>query len=162
MKLRLPEEMRDRIAEQAKQNGRSMNSEIVARLEASFSSAAPQGDVNVLAQLTSALAAANMGRLGAQADTASVISSLRILAQRVIELAGDSDPELAETAEVLLHNAEEVYRTPSEIQQQMNENVKALTMAMEYFGHLRGNDPLPPGVERLIDDAGHAMTPKSA
>jgi len=33
MKLRLPEEMRDRIAELAKQNGRSMNAEIVQRLE---------------------------------------------------------------------------------------------------------------------------------
>jgi hypothetical protein len=33
MKLRLPEAMRDRIAELAKQNGRSMNAEIVQRLE---------------------------------------------------------------------------------------------------------------------------------
>lgn len=37
MKLRLPEEMRDRIAELAKQNGRSMNAEIVRRLEWSLS-----------------------------------------------------------------------------------------------------------------------------
>nr|WP_291374509.1 Arc family DNA-binding protein [Devosia sp.] len=36
--LRLPDGMRDRIAEVAKANGRSMNSEIVARLEESFSS----------------------------------------------------------------------------------------------------------------------------
>ena len=34
--VRLPEGMRDRIAEAAKANGRSMNSEVVARLEASF------------------------------------------------------------------------------------------------------------------------------
>jgi hypothetical protein len=33
MKLRLPEAMRERIAELAKQNGRSMNAEIVRRLE---------------------------------------------------------------------------------------------------------------------------------
>jgi hypothetical protein len=39
--LRLPEGMRDRIAEVAKANGRSMNSEIVARLESSFD--APAG-----------------------------------------------------------------------------------------------------------------------
>lgn len=35
--LRLPDGMRPRIAESAKANGRSMNAEIVARLEASFS-----------------------------------------------------------------------------------------------------------------------------
>jgi len=34
--LRLPEGMRDQIAEAAKENHRSMNSEIVARLEASL------------------------------------------------------------------------------------------------------------------------------
>jgi predicted DNA-binding protein len=34
--LRLPDGMRERIADAAKENGRSMNSEIIARLEASF------------------------------------------------------------------------------------------------------------------------------
>lgn len=34
--VRLPGDMRDRIAEAAKANGRSMNSEVVARLDASF------------------------------------------------------------------------------------------------------------------------------
>lgn len=34
--LRLPEGMRDRIASAAKENGRSMNAEIVTRIEISF------------------------------------------------------------------------------------------------------------------------------
>ncbi|MFS8040116.1 MULTISPECIES: Arc family DNA-binding protein [Xanthobacter] len=34
--VRLPEGMRDRIAEAAKENNRSMNSEIITRLERSF------------------------------------------------------------------------------------------------------------------------------
>lgn len=34
--LRFPDGMRDRIAEVAKVNGRSMNAEIISRLEASF------------------------------------------------------------------------------------------------------------------------------
>ena len=37
--VRLPDGMRDRIAEEAKSNSRSMNSEIIARLEASFDAA---------------------------------------------------------------------------------------------------------------------------
>ena len=36
--LRLPDGMREQIAEAARENKRSMNAEIVARLEASFSS----------------------------------------------------------------------------------------------------------------------------
>jgi hypothetical protein len=34
--LRLPDGMRDQIAESAKENGRSMNAEIVARLQSSY------------------------------------------------------------------------------------------------------------------------------
>lgn len=39
--VRMPEGMRDRISEAAKANGRSMNSEIVARIEASFETMPP-------------------------------------------------------------------------------------------------------------------------
>lgn len=39
--IRLPDGMRDRIRQAAEENGRSMNAEIVHRLEASF----PQSDV---------------------------------------------------------------------------------------------------------------------
>lgn len=51
--VRFPAGMRDRIAEEARKNGRSMNSEIIARLEASFEhQAQPLGIVelqNILA-----------------------------------------------------------------------------------------------------------------
>lgn len=40
--VRLPDGMRDRIADEAKKNNRSMNAELVARLEASFRSTAEQ------------------------------------------------------------------------------------------------------------------------
>ncbi|MBV8798703.1 MAG: Arc family DNA-binding protein [Alphaproteobacteria bacterium] len=36
MNLRLPDGMRDRVRAEAKANGRSMNAEVIARLEASF------------------------------------------------------------------------------------------------------------------------------
>lgn len=41
--VRMPDGMRDRIAEAAKKNNRSMNAEIVARLEESFSGQAQRG-----------------------------------------------------------------------------------------------------------------------
>lgn len=42
--LRLPDGMRERIADEAKKNGRSMNAEIVSRLEGSFFT---EGDVGL-------------------------------------------------------------------------------------------------------------------
>ena len=40
-KLRLPNELKDRVESAAKESGRSMNAEIVSRLEASFADAEP-------------------------------------------------------------------------------------------------------------------------
>lgn len=45
--LRLPDGMRERVREAAEQNKRSMNAEIIARLEASFSPATDQGGITV-------------------------------------------------------------------------------------------------------------------
>ncbi len=44
--VRMPEGMRDQIAEQAAANHRSMNSEIIARLQASLGSAVPTSPPN--------------------------------------------------------------------------------------------------------------------
>lgn len=49
--VRLPDGMRERIAETAKTNGRSMNAEIVARLDGSFGPEYPSDDVLKLAHL---------------------------------------------------------------------------------------------------------------
>jgi uncharacterized membrane protein YccC len=49
--VRLPDGMRDRIAEAAKANNRSMNAEIVARLEASFGTPLSAASPDVLQHL---------------------------------------------------------------------------------------------------------------
>jgi hypothetical protein len=48
--VRLPEGMRDRISEAAKANSRSMNAEIVARLQHTFQESKAQPDVDALAE----------------------------------------------------------------------------------------------------------------
>lgn len=54
-KLRLPQELKDQVEEAAKQSGRSMNAEIVARLESSFGNTS---DASQLATLAAELAKA--------------------------------------------------------------------------------------------------------
>lgn len=56
--LRMPEELRDRLAQAAAGNGRSLGEEIRRRLEASFGSAAPQADDPQTAQLLRIIARA--------------------------------------------------------------------------------------------------------
>lgn len=58
-KLRLPQELKDRIARAADDNNRSMNAEMVARLDASFrgtdQSAPPASELETLAEQVRAL-----------------------------------------------------------------------------------------------------------
>jgi hypothetical protein len=160
MKLRLPEEMRDRIAELAKQNGRSMNAEIVQRLEESLSTSVPPDLVDTLVRLTMSLAVANAARLGAETETTTVVRSLRLIAQRVLPLVEETDPGFAEEIEVMLHEAEELVKSPSEIQKRMMESMAATRGAMSYFGRLRGGEHINADIKYLMDDAESAMQPK--
>lgn len=66
--LRLPDGMRDRIAQEAETNGRSMNAEIVQRLEASFRRSIDDDDVRKFSEKMRE----GIVRLRSEADTAKV------------------------------------------------------------------------------------------
>lgn len=57
--LRLPEDLRDKIKESAKNHNRSMNADIVARLEASFNTSGNEGLVSTLDEHLSFMAEQN-------------------------------------------------------------------------------------------------------
>lgn len=65
MKIRLPSELKDRIEEASRSAGRSLNAEIVARLQASFDGAGSSSTADVLSAI-----AQLQGRLD-QASSAS-------------------------------------------------------------------------------------------
>lgn len=76
--LRLPDGLRERIAEVAKENGRSMNSEIVAVLEALY----PAKDtVQEVLEMSRRL----VGEIDAQGDVPPKITELRDALARVVE-----------------------------------------------------------------------------
>ena len=76
--VRLPDGMRDRVAEAAKRNNRSMNAEVVSRLERSFETPPDEADVR------SELAAARLLRMTPKGDPHEV--RLAQLERRVQEL----------------------------------------------------------------------------
>jgi hypothetical protein len=88
--LRFPDGMRDRIADQAKLNNRSMNAEIVARLEQSFDGPVKQSEVEELLQ-----------KLSERDDTAQkvaerdrLLSLTAIFMRLVIDCLPDGNDEL--------------------------------------------------------------------
>ncbi|MBS7545715.1 Arc family DNA-binding protein [Ancylobacter oerskovii] len=102
LKLRLTEGMKDRITAAARQNNRSVNAEIVARLEGSFSSSisglpadmlllrdalsAERAKSTVLRENFKILASQLAGPAGENSDVVvSVMTALRILGSKVPE-----------------------------------------------------------------------------
>lgn len=91
--VRFPDGMRDRIAEAAKANNRSMNSEIVARLGASFASA-PETSASIQATLFDEKAADFATRLAAVEKLMPAMALLEKL-QPVMAWAEKNKPLLA-------------------------------------------------------------------
>ncbi len=84
--VRFPDGMRDRIADAAKAANRTMNAEIVARLQASFESAASSGTqsavpgvIERLASIDAQMGALLAGQERSAATSAEVLETLRRL-----------------------------------------------------------------------------------
>jgi Arc-like DNA binding domain len=86
MKIRLPAEMRDRIAAAAEASGRSMNAEIIARLEASFSGGGDNASLlATIARLNLDVALGEMEKQGLKADAANLAISLQQAADLLLK-----------------------------------------------------------------------------
>jgi plasmid stability protein len=90
--VRLPDGMRDRIAFAAEESGRSMNAEIVARLEASLSGDGDQSAlISALARLNLALGRAELEQQETQMKAILLAHWLKKAADAISERFGDSD-----------------------------------------------------------------------
>lgn len=95
--VRLPDGMRDRIADAAKANNRSMNAEIVARLERSFSASAESAqvfDAGYAAQLLAIQALNVVAELPPKTRGTERLRNIRQFAEAFLE----RDPEKAYSA----------------------------------------------------------------
>lgn len=87
--LRWSEDMRDKIAAVAKENTRSMNQEIIARLEESFNPAPSELSREQLEQITKAAGASYMAVIAKHLNMLDEESGNKMLRQIVKEAAED-------------------------------------------------------------------------
>lgn len=96
--VRLPDGMRDRIAEEAKANNRSMNAEIVGRLEASFALSAPSqrvAELEAMAQQHKAVIEAMSGELDRARELAESYKALLKIAGMYLRTTAERVPKSA-------------------------------------------------------------------
>lgn len=94
--VRLPDGMRERIKHAAEANNRSMNAEIVERLEESLSGTLQQKVWDLTLKVARA-----------EAETNGVLAAVAMMSRKIVEISGD--PEVArQTAEEIRRAADEI------------------------------------------------------
>jgi len=124
MKLRMPADLRDRIAEQAKHNGRSMNSEIIARLEGSFSTPENAILLSAFERLNTELARIEIEKLSEQAQTALFAFNLRDVCERLLLHA--TSPEAEAELKGFIADASAVIHGASAFEDKLKQRIEAL------------------------------------
>lgn len=125
MKLRMPVELRDRIAEQAKNNGRSMNSEIIGRLEGSFSTPEYAILLSAFERLNTDLARLEIEKLTEKAQAARFAFDLRFVCEQLL-------PHVTSNAEKeqlrgFISDASAVIHGAADFDSQLVKRIEALT-----------------------------------
>lgn len=163
--VRFPEGMRDRIASEAKANNRSMNAEIVARLEMSVTGAESDMALKTLAlQLAEAnqLLALERANSYTRLMDAYLASSI---AKNIIEFAASkglaipSDPEVAEVVEKIVEKrTAEVRGLPKNFSAALGDSLEqttdmlvALKTEMDSLLNPKGDDSESKARQSLID-----------
>lgn len=152
--VRFPDGMRDRIAEAAKAAGRSMNAEIVARLEASFTAGASSGD-----------AWAEVARIETEYNASDAV--LRSLQQQLVEAqesaraalaAGDSKAVEAHQsmADLLEPMKEKAFHVWFEIGKRLRD-AKTRAMGLSPLGA-----PFEVAVRRVMGDQAESGRPEAS
>lgn len=141
--LRFPDGMRDQISEAAKASGRSMNAEIVTRLQSSFAASPQHAESQLTATREHIQAAQERGR------TYNYALVLAFIAERIPEGAF-ADLDFVESALKEVRDAK--HKVMLEIGQQMMNDIR--TTASHF------NAAVASGALRVIGDDGKPIPPE--
>ena len=124
MKLRMPAELRDHIAELAKANGRSMNAEIVARLEQTING---QSDLPVMAALAYRIANLEIDLELSQLNLTTIATRLTKILEtsQLVPPRGQDSPDSSEV-EKWLAAAAPFTDIPTDFEASINKKVDAM------------------------------------
>lgn len=148
--LRLPDDIRDRVASAGKQNNRSMNAEIIARLEESFIGTNSPDLVAKVASLSVALTLANTLRLSEQARSLTLHEWVREFGQRLLPLVKATDPKLVKEIEFALKITQDSAPSARDLHRQLTEQATAMQETLGQVRRLSGTDDGDPELDAVL------------
>lgn len=122
--VRMQPELKERLEAAAQQAGRSLNAEIVARLEASLSTPEHTILLSAFERLDTALAIAEMEKVSERAQSATLAISLRTVCERLLPLV--EEPELQAELKGYIAEANPFVHGASKIEADMKNRLDKL------------------------------------
>lgn len=138
--LRFPDGMRERIAELAKQNGRSMNAEIIARLESSVSGGADNASLlATIARLNLDLALGEMDKQGLEAEVANLAFYLQQASELLLRPLENSDDFRLGLVKIFAEQAKPHLGKLETLGTDMQARLTNIQRAVQELSHARAN-----------------------
>jgi hypothetical protein len=151
--------MRERIAELAKQNGRSMNTEIVHRLETSLAGGGDNANLLVaIAQLNVELAKAEADKLGLRTEASNLALSVQQACSLALKLTESPNVEQRKTLQGLLDHAIPYIRRLSTIEADIQARMEGLRAAAMNLAAARGNLMGTEDTSKFVDPTAHPVS----
>lgn len=149
--LRLPKHLHLKLQESADATSKSMNAEIIARLEESFAGGDRSSMVAAIARLTAGLALANSNKLNEQLRVTVLATYIRQFAEILFPMIGSSNPQLKADLDAAVREANEFFHSPQALKKQAAEQSVAMRKALEQMQRLGGVERTDPELSTVLD-----------
>lgn len=148
--LRLPRDLHLKLQGSADATSKSMNAEIVSRLEESFIGG--QGNLTTaIARLTLELAMVDTAKVTAQMRTTLLAVKIRLLGETLLDRLGAEDEDIKDQARAAINIANEFYHSPESLSAQAELKATALHESLQQINQLTGK-VMDPDLSAAIRD----------
>lgn len=138
--LRLPRDLHAKLMGAAEATGKSLNAEMIARLEASFTGEADNAHLLVaIARLNLDLATAEADKLGLRTEASNLAISVQQACQLALKATNEADTKARKNIEALAAHARPYIHRLSTLEADIQARVDGLRQAAHGLAEARGN-----------------------
>lgn len=157
--FRMPKKLHAKLQEAADVTSKSMNAEIVGRLESSFEGGDDTANLLVaIAQLNVELAKAEADKLALRTEASNLAISVQQACSLALKLTEAPDAKQQESLRGLLNHAVPYVRRLSTIEAEIQARMEGLRAAAKGLADARGNLTGPEDTSKFVDPSAHPVT----
>ncbi|WP_409266807.1 Arc family DNA-binding protein [Massilia sp. BHUDP2] len=159
--LRMPKPLHLKLQGAADATSKSMNAEIIARLEESFSGATSPQLVAAIARMSVALSLVGTEKVSEQMRTNILAQHIRFLCDALRPHVDPANSELSSQIDLAYREASSFLHSPRMLEEEMASKAQAMQQALTHIERLAGGEGVSPELKALLQAAQRPLAPKA-